>query len=214
MDQLEPILLACATARDLVDVRRGGQIGQMLLQGVEPCRDFRLGRAPGQGREEPEVLHRTRIPPGQQQHLVPMAQARHSATRQFGLQGRRAEPVEIPGADPGPPLPRAQVSTRNKRQKPGQRRELHPLAAGRGPLCNQGRGSRHQIFDPAAVVKTKRRFRGAVKAVFARCHRDVMQTGHMRLRQRGAADSIPARPGRAGIGQRSFWAQRRKSQTE
>ena len=201
MQHFEPPVRPLATQGDLIKHKRRGQVRQIALYLIGPYGDLRLGQRSRQGQVEPKFFHDVGIAPLHQQCVLPRAQPGRATARQFRCIGRSPKCIEFGNASLRNSLDGLRSAQWGQRQKPTLGYQFHRIAHRRGKRCRKVRCLFFQISEHARVDQPKRRFQRAVEPIFARCHRDVTQTGHILLAHLMAMHKIPTEPSRAKFGQ-------------
>ncbi len=203
MDQFKAPILPFTTQRDLVNHERYGQTWQLALQRIRPISQPLAGQSPREGQMKPELVEDVRVAPLCEQRLLPGTQTRLAAPRELCLARGRAKPVKITHEGLGQALQFVHGPDWRERQKLSQCRQLQAITSCRGERIRKRRGGVFQSLDRLTLFQPEWRFQGAMKSIFLRCHRDVMQTRQIELRHLTARHNIPAQPFRAEVGQ---WA--------
>ncbi len=207
MQQLKPTIFPRGAERDLIDDKGRWQVGQIALHGVTPCEDILLLQPTRQGQVEAKFFHHIGIAPFRQKRLLPRAQTRRMASGQFGVGRGRAEWVEASHAGLRRPLQSGCIPLGCEGKETTQRRQHKASAGRRRKTGREISGGRFQIFNCLTFGQMKGRFERPVKSVFARCHGNVMQTGHIQLVRLAPPRDVPAQPRRAELCQRAVWRQ-------
>jgi len=194
MQHLKPAIWPLTAQGDLIKNKGRGQCGKMVLRFFSPNRDLFVGQLTCEGQVELERFHHVWITPLRQKCVLHRGQARLAAARQFGVTGWCAERIKLANTGARDPLQRPKIATRRQRQKVAQSRQIQALATGSSKRGRQGRCGDFQILKPRALFQPERRFQRSVQPIFLRCHRDVTQTGQIRLGDVTASGNIPAEP--------------------
>ncbi len=202
MQHLEPSVFTLATQGDLVKNKGRGQVGQIALYLIGPHGDLCLGQTPRQGQVKPKFFHDVGIAPFNQQCILPRAQPGRATARQFRCLDRSPKYVKFADTSLRNPLHSLYTAQRCQRQKPAQGCQLQRSADRSGKRCRNVRCGFVQILDRPRALQAKRRLQCPMEPILAWCHRDVTQTGHIRLTRLTAMHNVPPEPRRAEIGQR------------
>ncbi len=203
MDQFETPILPFAAKRDLVKHEGCGQIRQVTLQRLLPTIQRPIVQTARKRQVKPKLLENVRVTPLRQQSFLPGAKTRLAPPRKLCLARWRAKPVKIAHADLSNTLQAIECSKGRESQKSAQLRQPQPVTnRGRKRASHVGH-SCFKTLKRLSFLQAKGRFQSSMKAIFARCHRDVMQTGHIELNNLTARHSIPAEPFCAEVGQRA-----------
>ena len=202
MYELEFPVVSLAAQGDLVHDEWCRQSRQTALQYLGPVRECFCGEPARQSQMEPKFFHHIRVAPLSQKHLLPGAETSHATARKLGIFRRSAKLVEFADAVLSHPLQRPQIAAWDQRQKSAKRHQLQSIALGRRKRCCKFRCGRFKGVERMALLQLKGRFQGAMKSVFARCHRDVAQTGQGGLWSLATPRDIPTQPSCAKVGQR------------
>ena len=158
------------------------------------------GKPRRQGHVEPKLLHHVRIAPLRKQRLLPSSdltlRRRARSASEAGARNRSSSRTQARATLRTACISPCGVSAR----KPPKVVNANPLHMA-GARLQQGQMRRLPKLSHLPFSQTKRRLQSRVKPVFARCHRDVIQTGQIRLGCLTAMQNIPTEPRRAEIGQ-------------
>ena len=201
MDHFEPAIFTLTAQSDLIQHKKARQLRQLKPYNGRPCGNVTLRQPRSQGHMEPKLLHHVRIAPLRQQRLLRRAQNGFATAREFCLGSWGAKSIKLAHTSASNPAHCLHITLRSQRQKTAQSRQFQFVAYGWREACSKVRCSGFQSFHILPFSQTKGRLQCRMKPVFARCHRDVIQTWHIRLGCLTAMQNIPTEPGRAEIGQ-------------
>ena len=152
---------------------------------------------------EPKLLHHVRIAPLREQRLLrrgfrPTLRRRARSASEAGARNRSSSRTQAPSN----PAHTACISPCGvSARKPPKVVNPNPLHMAGARPDSKVRCGGFQSSHILPFSQTKGRLQSRMKPVFARCHRDVIQTRHIRLGCLTAMQNIPTEPGRAEIGQ-------------
>lgn len=177
----------------------------MVPRNSRPCGDLAYGQPARECQMEAKLLHYVGIAPFHQKPLLSCVQTGVAAAGKFRLGSRSTKAVQHTNASRSHPVQSVQVTVRDQRQKPAKRRQFQSVANGGGESYGKFGYSCLQCFHTMPTGQTERRLQRAMKPVFLRCHRNVMQTGQIGLRRFATPHDIPTEPRRAERRQIPFW---------
>lgn len=203
MYQLKPAIRPFSTQSDLINQEWCVQRRQVLRDHSRPMRDFCRRQPPRQCQMKAEFFHDVRITPLRQQSILTVGQSGLAATVNLGLVCRGAEGIEFPNASLCNVSQAIRVALRRQSEKPTQGGEGQTITCGWRQRHRQRTYRPFQCVSRHATSQSKRRLQGPVKAIFPWCHRDVTQTGYVRLNSLAACHNVPSQPSGSKICQ---WA--------
>ena len=181
MDQFETSIAAFSTQCDLIKSKTIRHIWQMGQNAVTPKGNVVFVQTTRERQMKAKLFYHVGIPPLAQQRLLSRAEPNRTSPREFVIGGGRAEVIEFTHACLRYVLQTLQIALWRQREELTYRRQFPAIAGGRGKRCRYASRRSVQPSEAFTLRQSKGRFQRSMKPVFARCHRDVMQIGHIQL---------------------------------